>query len=59
MLSKSQRQYITSRYDPDELVDLLGVSVDEMLDAFEAKVLETIEAGDIEDELYHSDSGLN
>lgn len=45
---------IVERYDPDELVDLLGIDSLDLLDAFEDKLLERIhmfiDVEDINDE---------
>ena len=37
--------------DPDELVDILGLSIEDLVDAFEAEILENI------DKFHHLDRG--
>jgi hypothetical protein len=40
------KERIAERYDPDYVVDILGVSTAELLDAFEEKLLEKQEEFD-------------
>lgn len=37
------KERISERYDPDYLVDVLGITAEELLDAFEEKLLAKVE----------------
>lgn len=40
------RQQLLDAYDPDEIVDVLNISTEEILDRFEDKVVEYMEANE-------------
>lgn len=44
------KERIAERYDPDYIVDVLGITSEEILDAFEARLLEAAdEFSEVED----------
>lgn len=46
MITDKQKQDTLDRYDPDELVDAIDLTVEEIIEAFEDKVVELWESED-------------